>query len=103
MAHHYRVSDAIACPSGKSWPAAFRPTLCLLGYTHENLHLVEVNKAEWLSSTLSHELVHVVELKARGRAGHCRWDPRGVKAALFRVTGSQDDSDSDCTDEAESK
>lgn len=90
-AHARRPSDFI-CEEGWMLPSG---RFCVLGFTHSETHTVEVYTSEWSESPLAHELVHVLDLGTRGRAGHCAWQRRGIKAALLKIQGRPDPSESE--------
>jgi hypothetical protein len=63
---------------------------CVGGYTFAEDKIIEVNDVQVSRNALAHELVHVVDLAVNAHVGHCRWDSRGVKAALRELTGTDD-------------
>lgn len=68
------------------------PPLCVVGYTHRDERMVEIeNRLSWKSSSLTHELGHVML-----GTGHCRWTEQGIKKAIHDVTGEEDTTPEYC-------
>lgn len=94
--HKVTPSDAIACRSNRGAWSLRGHGMCVVGFTRDEEKILEVNEAPWARGSLSHEMVHAVDLYFYGRAGHCAWEARGVKDALEKVTGEYDPSEPDC-------
>lgn len=97
--HQFKPSDPIACGQG-NWHTGF---LCVLGYTHQERRAVEVGSTDWRSGALAHELVHVTTIGLENTVGHCRWQERGIKAALRDINGWADNTrpEADCAPAAD--
>ncbi len=62
----------------------------MLGYTHIETRTIDVIGPGLHGEVLGHEMVHVVDYAQLGHAGHCGWKTRGVTAAIYRLTGDHD-------------
>lgn len=87
--HKYRYSDGVGC-EGKAW--VLYPGACALGYTEEATKEIELPDDNWREGALTHELVHALDLSLHGKAGHCLWGARGVKAGIEEIQGYPDES-----------
>jgi hypothetical protein len=76
-----------------SWLGMF-PEMCFYGYTHVELRAVEIGvESPQQIHTLAHELIHVIEGPLYNRNhGHCYWEERGIKWAIWSASGVWDDS-----------
>lgn len=81
---HKRTPEDDGCGT-RGW--MLHPHFCVAGFTNVERKQIELPDTLWTSGALSHELVHVVDLKLYGVAGHCRWGERGVNHALQTITG----------------
>lgn len=75
---------------------------CVLGYTHEDIRLIEIENREFRRGSLAHEMTHAFTIGFYGHAGHCMWGQFGIKKALREVTGETDYSNEwvDCVCES---
>ena len=93
---HARIPADDAC-GPDAWAYATDPLMCVIGYTHEGLGLIELQTtSDWKATPLAHELAHVLDIKALGHAGHCHWTRRGIKAAIKATTGVADGAKEPC-------
>lgn len=92
--HLMRPSDGVACGKG-AW--ALSAGFCVRGYTHVGAREIELPDMDWASSVLPHELVHVLDVTHLGKAGHCGWEARGIKAALLEIQSRPDESEPEST------
>lgn len=90
--HQYRPSDRAGC-EGKAW--VISAGMCALGYTEDATKEIELPDDQYREGALTHELVHVLDLEIHGRAGHCLWNARGVKAGIEEIQGYPDVSRSE--------
>lgn len=69
--------------------------LCITGYTHWQIKVVEIGNEDWGHNALAHELGHVFSVSTGVGLGHCDWEARGIKAALKSATGKDDPTPSE--------
>lgn len=64
---------------------------CVIGTTRTHLKLIEVVDSDWSHNALAHEIGHALDHEYKTeQGGHCGWEARGLKRAIFLVTGEPD-------------
>ena len=99
--HTITDQDRKDCPPSKyngneSWRSP--EGNCCIGTAQIVPHILEVDRGDWPKSTLTHEILHAVDMR-KGRLvepWHCGWGDNGYEAAIEAVTGHRDAT----TDEA---
>jgi len=86
IVHDAKPQDTAHCMGDAWWTAG----MCVDGYTHSSLHIVEVADADWAHNALAHELFHVALWGTLQSYGHCAWREMGILKAVKQVTGSTD-------------
>jgi hypothetical protein len=92
IVHKQTDQDRLECTDGAWLMPAGATKMCVIGYTHEGLHVVELSDDDFQHNSLAHELVHVTTIHKFKYTNHCGWAERGIKKALLAVTGSEDDT-----------
>lgn len=93
--HHRLPIDSVCGEYG--WQIAGVKGFCAGGYTHRWEQAIELGGEDWRSSSLAHEMCHVVDLYVSGHDGHCGWR-KERKAVLLELRGFSDPSkpEDDC-------
>ncbi len=66
--------------------------LCVVGFTHRETQRVELTGALFRSNALSHELIHVIQIRRGLPVGHCGWKRDRIKDALREAGAGEDDA-----------
>jgi hypothetical protein len=84
--HDAKPEDTAHCMGDAWWTAG----MCVDGYTHSSLKIVEVADGDWAHNALAHELFHVALWGNLQSFGHCRWYEMGILKAVKQATGLTD-------------
>jgi hypothetical protein len=95
---HVRTAyDTDMCGDLSWWLA---PGFCIAGYTWKDDRTIELATTNWRHNALTHEVVHVADLKRTGgRPGHCLWKYPQVGETLEHLTGRHENQkpEADCS------
>lgn len=86
IVHDAKPQDTAHCLGDAWWTAG----MCVDGYTHSALKIVEVANGDWAHNALAHELFHVALWSTLQSFGHCSWRELGILKAVKQVTGLTD-------------
>lgn len=92
--HPQQVKDGEFCFLPSWWHEGMR--VCVAGVTRYAHKSVELDTERYEANAYAHELAHVQIMMRVEIGDHCNWTSRGIKQAIFEVTGTLDDSVEDC-------